>query len=291
MNSMDKKNIVFNIDQNYLYPLLVAIDSIQDNNNLSDFKITILSVDLSLESKKIIKKLFDTEVEVVEIGHLIPNNLPKNMFYTKTVYAKMFLERVFSCNGKFLYLDPDIIVKDDLNYLFNIDLLDYPLAAVQSPTSPEFGAFYGVPYWREIGAHPRTKYLNSGVMLIDYKKWTDLNIIDKSFEHNKKFFTKIKIADQDFINVIINGNFLNLPTRWNQETPMRIASMGHQGYMVRSYEEIEEAVKNPAIVHFTGAMEGRSKPWLKNNLDPLESEWLHRRSLIKSRIKNIIQMV
>jgi len=288
MNSTDKKNIVFNIDKNYLYPLLVAIDSIQDNNNLEEFKITVLSVDLSLQTKQIIKKLFDTEIEVVEIGHFVPDILPKNMFYTKTVYAKMFLERVFSCNGKFLYLDPDILVKDNLNYLFNIDLLDYPLAAVQSPTTPEFAGFFGVPYWREIGAHPRTKYLNSGVMLIDYKKWTDLNVIDRSLEHNKNFFAQIKVADQDFINVVVNGNFLNLPTRWNQETPLRLPDLGHQGYMIRSYEEIEEARTNPAIIHFTGVLDGRSKPWLQNNIDPFEPEWLARRLSIKNRIKSII---
>lgn len=287
---MNKKNIVFNIDNNYVYPLLVAIDSIKDNNNLEDYKITILSVGLSKKVKELIPRLFDTDIEILEIADAMPSFLPKNMFYTKTVYAKIFLERVFSCPDKFLYLDPDILVKDDLNYLFDIDLQKYPLAAVQSVTTPQFAGFFGIPYWREIGADPRTKYLNTGVMLIDYKKWIDFNMIHRCYEHNKKYFNKIKVADQDFINVVVNGNFLSLPTRWNQESVLRIDLTGHQGYMVKDFNEIVEAERNPAIVHFTGVDDGKSKPWLGNGIDPFEPEWVERRLRIKNRIESIIKI-
>ena len=66
-----------------------------------------------------------------------------------------------------LYLDCDLVVNQDLTPLFDIDLGDYPLAAVQ-----DLGAQY---YFNEY-------IFNSGVMLINNRLWKQEEVCKQLIE-------------------------------------------------------------------------------------------------------------
>ena len=66
---------------------------------------------------------------------------------------------------KVLYLDSDIIINASIKEMFDIDISDYYLAAIG-------GARFN--RHEELKMRSDAKYFNSGIMLINMKKWTDI---------------------------------------------------------------------------------------------------------------------
>ena len=72
---------------------------------------------------------------------------------------------------KILYLDCDIVVMDDVAKLFQIDISDYPLAAVRDIVNPaNEKQMFGISF------SYRDRYFNSGVLLINLKLWRENNL-------------------------------------------------------------------------------------------------------------------
>jgi lipopolysaccharide biosynthesis glycosyltransferase len=144
-------------------------------------------------------------------------------------YYRLIAPRILPTDiDKVLYLDSDIIVRGSLSDLWNTELRDYALAAVEE--DPRLlGRQLSL-----LGLTQGTKYFNAGVMLINLDYWRRHNIPEKAIAFIKENPTKVEYWDQDALNAILSTRWINLPTVWN--------------YKVNT---------NPAVVHFTGPV----KPW------------------------------
>ena len=117
--------------------------------------------------------------------------------WTYMTLIRLALPDIFADEPRVLWLDIDTIVEDDIGDLFDMDLCDCYVAMVREPPRCSF------PF----------KYFNAGVTLMDldairrdgiWQKWIRLV--------NTEPFTA---PDQDAINLICQGEILELPPEYN----------------------------------------------------------------------------
>ncbi|MGO2195902.1 MAG: glycosyltransferase [Lactococcus lactis] len=84
-------------------------------------------------------------------------------------YYRLFIADIFKgYNGRVLYLDCDTVIVDDIQELMTLDLSNNVIAALKDAFSRH--------YRKNIELKDNDIMFNSGVMLIDLKKWREENI-------------------------------------------------------------------------------------------------------------------
>lgn len=159
---------------------------------------------------------------------------------------------------KVIYLDTDTIVLKDLAKLWEIDTGDYEFLAVQEPDGP-----YVIETFRTFNPHLKDldfdrfrvtqehKYCNAGIMLINIEKWRQNRVGKKAMTFLEAYF--VTAADQDALNVVSAGQWGTLDPRWNATR----AFCEPQKNNPYSPEIIDQVVRDPFIIHYTGLI----KPW------------------------------
>lgn len=177
-----------------------------------------------------------------------------------TSYARLFAQSLLPQDiDKILYLDVDAIVVDSLKTVYNTNIDNYYLAAVEDMGPKYINNFLNLP--------PYTTHYNAGFLLINLKKWRENNLeqqfIDCILENNGQVYHN----DQGVINIVCNDNILKLDLKYNIHSPF--FEVGYDNilkfYGVERYytKEIgENAIKNPVFIHFVQFVYGR--PWFKN---------------------------
>ena len=213
----------------YLYFLASSISSVLSNTN-KDIIINIFHDNSFIDSYKdqftelVLKYGQQIKFYLVDnINHedlkLIKKVVPK---YQIDVFALASFYRLFICNfldqniEKYIYLDVDIIVNFDIDILFKENLEGYPLGAI-----PEFDIKHNkIDLMNNCllvknNIIPAQKYLNSGVLLFDLKKFKQhyYNFLS----YTLGLFNKVNahLPDQDMLNLYFYDNYKHLNPKYN----------------------------------------------------------------------------
>lgn len=215
--------IVFSVDDNYAPFLAVNIRSIIDNGSKENYyKIFILITNLSEENRNKLN-LFNLEnceinyVDVNEKMDLIAHKLALRDYFTLTIYYRLFIPSIFSEYDKILYLDCDMVARCDIAELFDYDLGDNLIGACREEVVSMVSAFG--KYTEDCLGVSRNDYFNSGLLLINCKKYRELQIENKFLELLNYY--KFEVApDQDYLNVLCRDKVLKLSIGYNK-TPVK----------------------------------------------------------------------
>jgi len=266
LENYHKVPVVFALDNNYVLPACVAINSMLENCNKDTFyKISILtSDDFKATNRDTFLKL-KNDYKNFRIDFLSMYDLFSDAYYNtrfpKSVYYRLKIPSIFSEEEKMLYLDADIIVTQDLSELYNIDLKDNYLGAVADGTR---STKKGDPYLKELGIDV-SGYVNSGVIIWNSKKCREDGIEEKFKEYIDSRKT-IKYPDQDTINVVCYDKILSLPLKYNCQVCYPLDENFNKSKMVKkcfaNHEDWwEDGRKNPIIIHYAYP----TKPWNEPN--------------------------
>jgi lipopolysaccharide biosynthesis glycosyltransferase len=117
---------------------------------------------------------------------------------------------------KALYLDVDMLVLADLYDLYKTDISQYILAAVTDPRVKTFDNHWGgILNYQSLGLNGLSPYFNTGLLLINTKKWRDSNVTDQivaTINANVKF---ANYPDQYGLNIVMADKWLKLDDAWN----------------------------------------------------------------------------
>lgn len=136
-----------------------------------------------------------------------------DFFSTAVYYYRFFIPRLFPMYNKCVYIDSDIILRDDIGELFDTDLEDNVAGAVPErvmTTVPEFKDYSD----RAIEV-PHEDYVNTGVLVLDLKKMRKMRYLTKMLNIIEKYDADLLAPDQDYFNVILKGQIKLLPRIWN----------------------------------------------------------------------------
>ena len=113
---------------------------------------------------------------------------------------------------------------------------------------------------------PNKGYFNSGVLLINLKKWRDEDITIEFAKIMHDHPDWIKLHDQDVMNRIFYDCKLILPITYNFQEGFLWNDIFYDYW---KYEkQVLDARKDPVILHFTD-----SKPWIKGCEHPYREEF------------------
>lgn len=266
----DPLYVVCSCDENFVPPLTAMLKSLSVNHRKSSkLVIYVLENKLTDRSRKKISSSLKTEpveIRFIDIDETPLNNMLVGRRFTRTAYYRLIAYLLLPQEiKKIIYLDSDLIVNEDIENLWDIDIEENHLLAVQEQgkkllyvSSP-----CGLLNYKELGIDPTRKYFNSGVMVIDLDKWRrdDIGLkVIKYMEQNKRY---IRWYDQDGLNAVLAHKWGELDHRWNLCTTIFDNISWEEG-PIKDKSIYTRLVSHPHIIHFNTW----DKPWYPFNDHP-----------------------
>jgi lipopolysaccharide biosynthesis glycosyltransferase len=155
-------------------------------------------------------------------------------------------------------LDCDVIVEENLYDLWNMDVSGYHLAAVSDTTH--------LDRLHLLIDKPGLPYFNSGVMVLNLRKWRDDHTANTILKFINANHEKLLYWDQDALNAILYNKWLPIDVKWNVQTHMFSPNV-----KIKFTDDISlrHALAKPYIIHYTG----RGKPWYYIAVHPLRKNY------------------
>ena len=169
--------------------------------------------------------------------------------YTEAASFRLLLPELLPEYDSLVYLDCDVIVRQDLAGLYaQTDLGDNYLGVVfEAPIENQAERF------RALGCDPR-RYFNSGVLLMNLKTMREEKVSRKLLEACKVPY--LEFPDQDALNQVCRGRVLPLSPLYNGIRTFFLPQ--YRPDFEREYPQdgLWEKVQREATIHYTGG-----KPW------------------------------
>lgn len=186
----------------------------------------------------------------VQVGGLADIKIV-HRYMSPLIYVRLLIPDLLPVDvEKVLYLDSDIVVNDDIGELWDIDLSQKTLFAVRDRIA-FVSAPGGLANYRELGIAPDAKYFNSGVLLMNLKRWRDRGISERVFSYLRTYRDFIQMGDQDGLNAVLFDDWGELEFRWNWQIIPSKNWLGIQPCWVPESD-------SQSLVHFVTS----EKPWL-----------------------------
>ena len=266
-------------DDNYAGIMAVLMMSILTNSkNTNKLNFHIFEYGMKDKNKNALKNLcnnYQAQLKFYSIDDYI-NTVKKNISSawannnSYVAYARLYMSDLLDESIKqFIYLDCDTLVLEDLSALDELDLKDNAIAGVKDV----------LPYtYKKWMGFDDGNYFNSGVSIINAKKWRDESMTKLFFDYCKSHPEDI-YPDQDALNILLKGETLTLPPKycvfypeysWSPENQLKGYCGDENTFYKKS--DLKKAGENPAIIHFTDTVLGR--PWQSNNINPYSKHWM-----------------
>lgn len=230
--------IVLASDDNYIQHLGVTMCSILENTNSQiQFHLLLYNVtDQNINKVKQIQKTYNTQVFYNIITDQRLESFPEIGRLKKSAYLRLFIEEILPKDiKKLIYLDVDTVVLGDIVELYKINLNGKIIGAIKDYIADYILRIY---FYKGLNS-----YFNSGVMVIDFQKWQEFQVLKKSVDFIKKYKNYLMTADQDVLNCLFINQWQEIEKKFNT---------------VLIYNIIDTMLKeNTVILHYIDKI----KPW------------------------------
>ncbi len=293
------KHIVFICDDNYVLPTVVAIQSVVENICMEEYyKIHILSWKIAESNCQILSDLRAANVEICL--HILDSDCYKEKtqlviqktHVTSTALLKFEIPNILYDVSEVLYLDSDLIIKNNLSDIFEYDITDSYLAA-----SFEFWNFLVKYFDFKKDVNIPDFYFNSGVMLLNIKKFREEGLSEKLWDTKINSFNNnptTSLMDQDVFNYLCASKCLHLPIKYNcncKFTSSVDINLINRVYGTE-YKDCLQLKEDAIIIHYVGK---EDKPWIYRDVK-CQQEWdyfykktvfVDKKLIRKKRVRNI----
>lgn len=227
----------------------ITIKSIANNMHKDDdVYIHIISDYISIHHRKYLRKI--AQNACVKIYTFTENDVLVGLPCGWTVYAwyRIYLPQILDINvHRVLYLDCDVVVNDSLDTLFMMDMKGKSIAACL-----DIESYYSYTYQR-LGYDSDLKYISSGVLLMNLKKWRESNLCMRMIKFAEEYPQKLKYPDQDSINYLCCDDKIVLPPQYG----VALNFFREKMFVKDHLSEMKQLVEAPLIVHYAGY-----QPWV-----------------------------
>lgn len=256
---MDNKiNIVFASDNNYAQHTAVAMASVLVNTKVPQrIQFYLIDDEIQQENKEKITKTVQNlggNIEFIKIKNSRLEDCYVSGELSRASYFRLDIANILDENiEKIIYLDCDLLVYDDIEKMWQLDMGGKPVAATcdlgimaSARVRKQKNKFIGLPF--------DAPYFNAGVLIMDLKKWRDGNYAEAIIALATQ--NKYTNHDQDALNKFFMNNWQEIPLRWDVIPPvfnlfLKIVTKPDLR------KKAIEAKLNPAIFHYAGGY----KPW------------------------------
>ena len=266
---MNKIPIVISSDNKIFFTVSVVLTSLLENAKDDTFyEINVLyTEDVTQDNldklQKLKEKYKNISLNTFNMGNKFKDIPTTKGYHVNYVSAyKMLIPSMFQQYDKVIYLDTDILVRGDLQELYNFDIGDNYIASTPVLANiiykeEELSKMLDIP--------DCDYYVNAGVMLMNLKKIREDKIDEQWISLLGSFEGSV---DQHILNKTCYGRTSYLPLKFNVCMSNINLYKNERNYSYYCLKEIQEAVDNPTIFHWTG----KQKPWKYKDIF-LAQEW------------------
>jgi lipopolysaccharide biosynthesis glycosyltransferase len=225
----------------------IMVSSVLRHNPSETFHLHLLSDGVRARDSRRIAAMVrraGSQVSVYDVrGALAEYSKPAARHLSRTAYARLLIGDLLPADlVRVLYLDCDIVCTGGIAPLWRLAAALPALGAVPDRVSEPWKGLLGLP--AEAG------YFNTGVLLINLDAWRQQRLGQRLChwvaEHAERLRTdRHTIADQDAINVCLQGLITPLPECWNLQVGRTSGPLA------------PERLKDGVMLHYTG----EHKPW------------------------------
>ena len=261
-------NVAYHLTDNYAKISGTSVVSLFENNkDVDEINVYLIENGFTDETKDKFNKLaekYGRKIFFVPLPDLNSEpyglglvSIKKKWMFDS--YSRLFLDSLLPENvERVIYLDGDVLVLGSLKELWNMDLGGKCCAACLDCVSE--------PYYKLFDIDTDNRYCNSGLILIDLKAWKAKNIAQKVKEHVRKNNGYVFFMEQTVFNCVLQNETVYLPFRYNVSSLVQVLSYKDLMKLRKplhfySEEEVEEAKKDPLIVHMTGFFYVINRAW------------------------------
>lgn len=268
---MTSLQVVTAADGRYVRPACVLARSLSLTQE-ADVDLTVLGTGWSEAQIRLIRAAGGVGVNsrIVDPGHSRFDSVKplKHGFPAASIYSVIAPENsLFDEAEQIIYLDADTVVRGDLRELLSVSMSSSVAAVADAHV-----ALMGMPSmwraWREEGVDPTAPYLNTGVMVIDVRRWREQELTDAVLRLLNLY--ELPCVDQDALNLVLAGKFDRLEPRWNL-MPYHLMRLLRTCDLIETDESLGRAITDPAIVHYHRSFLG--KPWQVGCTHPARHLW------------------
>ena len=264
----------------------VSMTSLFENNkDMDDIHVLYIERGISDENKKKLYAAAEKYHRTLEFMEM-PDWASKFNIHLKSCksgwlgfgFNRLFLTEFIPPEiDRVLYLDSDTIIENSLSELWNTDLEGYYLAGVDDCLSSHYRDIVEID---ENGT-----YCNSGVLLINLKKWREENITVRFLrvlEDNNGYFV---FNEQSILNSVFSGKIKILPQNYNVNSLVYLFSYKELMKLRKPYrysynpEDLADAKSHPILTHFTGNFYVGKRPWIEGSDHPHKDAYLYYKNL------------
>ena len=270
-------NLLLTLDENYLLPCKVMLDSFfASNPNGSDVTVYLLHSAIPAEKLEELSDFctgFGAKLVPIAVDAAFFENAPTSKRYPKEMYYRLLSPLILPQEvERVLYLDPDMLIINPLRPLWELNLYGKTFAAASHTGLTEMAN--EINNVRLDTAH---EYFNSGVMLIDLNASRKLVTAEDVFacvsEHEKELI----LPDQDVFNILYGSQTMPVDdVLWNYDV------RNYSKYLIRSIgrHDLNWVMQNTAVLHFCG----KNKPWHEDYKNPFGMLYLHYMNLTMRKL-------
>lgn len=271
---MRRLSIAFIADTNFFLPTIVAITSLLENKKKeSVYKVYIVNVGFTTEQKQIVSNIslkYNTEIVISDVQEEELKKRYSNLVHhdcsaSQAALIKFDLPYICSDEENLLYMDGDIIVKQDLMKIAELTIPDdvYVMSVMDT------GALYSA----NLKKQNKEQYFNSGVMYLNLKAMRRDDISKKLVEEKLKSEDH-SLMDQHIFNMVFEHNKLPLEHKYNVLYVNLIRASFFYGLKIEQvnqkmnteYKNWEDMLERAAIIHYSSF----DKPWKYSDVDGVE---------------------
>ncbi len=244
-------NIAVTINDTYFYPLYIMLNTLFSKHEKIQIHVYLIHSRVSERNKKRLERLCKHHggkfTEIFVSGEEF-SDAPSFSYFTKEMYYRILAAKLLpETVERVLYLDPDLIVTDNLEEFYHMPMEGCFFAGIRDRLQDKEDS----PYWKELGFTGKNRYVNSGVLLCNLTLLRKEQKVQDVFDMLKERGERLKFPDQDVINVLYEGKIAVAEDRYNLN-PNILRWWEYLGYNFAPF-----FMKRPAIIHYMGA----EKPW------------------------------
>lgn len=266
-------NVLYQFDENYAPFAGVSLTTLfESNQDINQITVYLAAKDISEKNKNLLNQMaqqFGRELvylNVEDIYQKIEQFGAKGWNGSLATWMKMFImDELPESVDQLLYLDSDTLIIGSLHELAELDMGEYPVAAVIDSVAYNACNRLGLS----------SAYCNAGLIYFNLKYWRAHDVQRRMLECLQENVARYPVNDQDLLNDFFRNNILRLSPRYNfqgthyfYDDDVYFSTWKWPKDRYYSREEIANARKDVRIIHFFRFC--GQYPWQPGNVHPCQ---------------------
>lgn len=265
-------NIAYSCNDYYIPQTGISIISLCENNKKSEnINIYFIGKDVSQENVSILQSI--TEAYGRHFIHIDFNTLAYDLNisaigrHIETIYTKVFFTRIEGLE-KIIYLDSDTVIDGSLEPLWNEDISDVYMGAVQ--TFSKMKKFLGMDEF--------TPFFNDGMAIVNVDYCRKHNLTEKVLKVIEEYNGNPPTLSEGALNKVCQGHVKFISLRWNCMSGILYFGKLDMKYLSSKLDQyteddLAESCLHPVVIHYLTAFYNR--PWLYPCSHPYKEKYYY----------------